>query len=123
MQNLNIEPNKNDNSYFIDGKPFGVGIIAKWIPEFGKTFDSAKNIDSQWITMNIITRDDFFNQIENVTNTMNFYKKNYNGNKDHIKLALIEPIQLETKETIAIDYTYHICLMQRLWRKKYYSQK
>ena len=123
MQGLNSNTDNFHNLPYYETKPFCVGIIAKWIPEFGKTFDSAKNIDYHWITIDIITRDEFFNQIENVKNTIKYYKNNYNGNKNHIKLALIDPIQLRTKETIAIDYTHYICLIQRLWRKKYYSKK
>ena len=94
-------------------------IIAKWIPEFGKTADSAENVESQWFVMDIITRDEFFNDMEEVTTTINFYKNNYNGKKEHIKLALLEPILLPTKEMIAIDYTHHIRLIQRLWRKNH----
>lgn len=94
------------------------GIIAKWIPDFGKTADSAKNVESQWFLMEIIPRDMFFTDMEEVTDILNFYKNNYNGNKEHVKLALVEPIMLPTKEIIAIDYTYNIRLIQRLWRKK-----
>ena len=101
--------------------PLCTAIIAKWIPEFGKTFDSAKNIDSHWFVMDIITRDEFFNDMELVIETINFYKNNYNGNKDHVKLAFVEPIMLPTKEMIAIDYTHNIRLIQRLWRKKHKS--
>ena len=100
-----------------------VGIIAKWIPDFGKTHDSAKNVESRWFIMDIISRNDFFNNINGVYKTIDFYKKNYNGNKDHIKLALINPVELSTKETTAIDYTYQIKLIQRLWRKKYNSRQ
>lgn len=96
-----------------------IAIIAKWIPEFGKTADSAKNVESQWFVMDIITRNEFFDDMEEVTYTLNFYKNNYNGKKEHIKLALVEPILLPTKEMIAIDYTHHIRLIQRLWRKNH----
>jgi hypothetical protein len=96
-----------------------IAIIAKWIPQFGKTEDSAKNIDSQWLLMEIVTRNDFFNNIEEVNNTLNFYKRNYKGDKKYVKLSLIkEPIQLKTKEIVAIDNTYNIRLIQKLWRNK-----
>lgn len=98
--------------------PRMIAIIAKWIPEFGKTSDSATNVESQWFVMDIITRDEFFNDMEEVTTTINFYKDNYNGKKEHIKLSLVEPILLPTKEMIAIDHTHNIRLIQRLWRKK-----
>jgi hypothetical protein len=100
-----------------------VATIAKWIPEFGKTADSAENVESQWFVMDIIPREDFFDNMEEVTDTLNFYKKNYNGNKDHIKLSLIEPVLLPTQEMIAIDYTYYIRLIQRLWRKNRKNRK
>jgi len=103
--------------------PLCVGIIAKWIPDFGKTSDSAKNVESQWFVMDIITRDEFFNEIEIVMETVKFYRKNYNGDKRNVKLALVHPIQLSTRETIAIDYTYYVRLVQRLWRKKLASAK
>ena len=103
--------------------PRMIAIIAKWIPEFGKTADSAKNVNSQWIIMDIITRDEFFNDIKDVTDVLNFYKKNYNGNKEHVKLALVEPIMLPTQEMIAIDYTYVINLFKRLWKNKKNIQK
>lgn len=95
-----------------------IAIIAKWIPEFGKTADSAENVESQWFVMDIITRDEFFNDMEEVTNIINFYKINYNGKKEHIKLALVEPIMLPTKEMIAVDHTYSLNLFKRLWKNK-----
>ena len=95
-----------------------IAIIAKWIPEFGKTADSAENVESQWFVMDIITRDEFFDDMEEVTTTLDFYKNNYNGKKEHIKLALVQPSLLPTKEMIAVDHTYNIRLIQRLWRKK-----
>ena len=103
--------------------PLCIAIIAKWIPDFGKTSDSAKNVESQWFVMDIITRNEFFNEIEIVMETVKFYRKNYNGDKRNVKLALVHPIQLSTRETIAIDYTYYVRLVQRLWRKKLASAK
>ena len=76
-------------------RPYCTAIIAKWIPEFGKTADSAKNIDSHWFVMDIITRDEFFNEMDMINDTLNFYRNNYNGNKDHVKLALVEEASWE----------------------------
>lgn len=106
------------DSNTITCKPRVIAIIAKWIPEFGKTHDSAKNVESQWFVMDIITRHEFFNSMEEITETLDFYKKNYDGNKDNVKLALVQPIMLPTKEMIAVDYTYVINLFKRLWKNK-----
>lgn len=96
-----------------------IGIIAKWIPTFGKDGESAKNVESQWFLVDVVTRDEFFEEIDEVYDTLNFYKSNYNGNKNHVKLALVEPKQLQSKEIITIDHTYYVRLIQRMWRKKY----
>lgn len=113
----------DDNKKYNSGnKNLLIGIIAKWIPAFGKDDDSAKNVESQWFLMDIVTRDEFFEEINEVYNTLNFYKKNYNGNKNHVKLALVEPKQLQSREIITIDNTYYIRLIQRIWRKKYRQQ-
>ena len=108
------QENKNKNN----NKNLFIGIIAKWIPSFGKDNNSPKNIESQWFLMDIITRDEFFENIEDIYDTLNFYKRNYNGNKNHVKLALVNPKQLPSKEIITIDHTYYVRLIQRMWRKK-----
>ena len=95
-----------------------IGIIAKWIPTFGKDNESAKNVESQWFLVDVVTRDEFFEEIDEVYDTLQFYKTNYNGNEKHVKLALVEPKQLQSKEIITIDHTYYIRLVQRMWRKK-----
>lgn len=110
-------PTKRNNDFDLV-RPYCTAIIAKWIPEFGKTHDSAKNIETHWFVMDIITRNEFFNEMEMIKDTLNFYRNNYNGNKDHVKLALVEATTLPTKETIAIDQTHNIRMIQRLWRKK-----
>lgn len=96
-----------------------VAIIAKWNPDFGKTNTSAKNIEYQWFIMSIVSRNEFFENIQETMDTLNFYKNNYNGNKKCVKLSLVEPIVLPSGEYIAIDHTHKISLIQRKWKTIY----
>ena len=96
-----------------------LAIIAKWTPQFGRTADSAIDIDSHWLLLDVIYRDDFFNNIQEVNKTLEFYKKNYRGNKNHVKIALVkDPIQLDTREIVTVEITHNINIIKRLWRKK-----
>ena len=66
-----------------------IAIIAKWEPQFGKTTESAINIESPIVIVRNYYRI-IFNNIEYLKNTLNFYKRNYRGNKHNIKLSLIK---------------------------------
>ena len=106
--NTTIMVNNNNNlDYFI---------IAKWHPQFGKTEKSAKDIEQQWIVLDIIPKEDFCNMNKEHTN-LDFYKNNYRGNKDHVKISIIKHEILDTLETVAIDKLFWIKILQRKWKK------
>ena len=102
-------------------KPMATAIIAKYLPKhFGIDEKSSKNICSHWLIMDIVTRTDFFDNIDEIYEQLHFYKNNYDGPKDHVKLALVElDTLIPGKEAVGYDNTHYISIIQRLWKKKY----
>jgi hypothetical protein len=112
----------------------------------GKDEDSSPNIDSHYLVVSAVNIHTFYDSIEftNVMNMINMWRhhycryyqqnkrsikhpviRNYRAavsKKNYISLEIIEYIELEGGEHVAIYKTFWLRIIQRKWKKYYHTK-
>lgn len=113
----------------------------------GKDENSSKNIDSHYLILHSINTDTFYNSLEftifmNMINiSRSHYSRHFETNqqsmehpvirnykavvlkKNYISLEIIQHIELEGGEHVAIYKTFWLRIIQRMWKKYYYYKR
>ena len=112
----------------------------------GKDEDSSPNIDSHYLVLHTVNIDTFYDSIDftNCMNMINMWRdhycryfqqkkrsikhpviRNYKSavsKKNYISLEVIEHIELEGGEHVAIYKTFWLRILQRKWKKYYHTK-
>ena len=112
-----------DNHQPMMAKGNSLAIIAKWNPEFGLDENSSPDIKSHWLIMDIIDVKDFYGDLNEIQDTLRFYRHHSLQGSEYIQLNLITYQYLNGQEFVAVSKLYWIKLVQRTWKKIFKERK
>jgi hypothetical protein len=97
-------------------------IVAKWNPEFGKDENSPRNIEKRYFILYTIELMDFLYEFKDVLCLVDFFKKNYKGDKTNIKIIVGRPYTYPSGEMIVLKESKALNIIQNKW-KQYLNKK